>query len=520
MASDTYNEILGVKKNRPAGMKVFNDEPLPGTVSDDEKAPPAPAAPPAPQSTPTPQSTGTGTNTGQTPSANSSTTNPTVNKIVQPAPAIDNSLQGLPEQGEQLNDSEQAKQEARTQNEPTDKIANPNATPAAHVEQTNDKVEQMVKDKAESLNRNSEIEKEKANANLGLDKDGNLVDESKLYDKDGKLDLEKLRNLAERKKTEAILDYLNQNKSETPEEKKKREKREKWGKIFSAIGDGVSSLANLYYASKGAPNMYDGKNSLSKASQERYEKLKAERDETRDRRLKAMEMLGELANNHIEDDQKHELQNLRILTQAQNMDLKAKEWEQKAELYKRKGDLTNAEIALSNARQAQAEAATLKTQLQTKYIPQQEEDKHQVQQATVRPKDAAANNSNASAREHNRRGTSAWVSPSKPSGGKSGKGSGGGSSSGSGVPWKDEDGNIHYAKTEAAAKQQAKLHHTYVDDYSTNTRSQYGIKTTTRTHNGWHSEAPKKPAAKPAAKPKPKAKPAPKKKGWASGLKL
>lgn len=66
---------------------------------------------------------------------------------------------------------------------------------------------------------------------------------------------------------------------ETPEERAKRERKEKWDKTAAAIGDGISALANLYYTTKGAPNSYDGKNSMSERTRQLYDKLDKDRKE-------------------------------------------------------------------------------------------------------------------------------------------------------------------------------------------------------------------------------------------------
>ena len=68
-------------------------------------------------------------------------------------------------------------------------------------------------------------------------------------------------------------------KPPTEEELEKERKREKREKIFAAIGDGIAALSNLYFTTQGAPNAFDPKNSLSAKAQERWEKLKKERDE-------------------------------------------------------------------------------------------------------------------------------------------------------------------------------------------------------------------------------------------------
>lgn len=59
-------------------------------------------------------------------------------------------------------------------------------------------------------------------------------------------------------------------------EKRNNEKTAKQRKrmqLLAALGDGISSLANLYYTTKGANSAYDSRTSLSKKAQERYDKL-------------------------------------------------------------------------------------------------------------------------------------------------------------------------------------------------------------------------------------------------------
>lgn len=81
---------------------------------------------------------------------------------------------------------------------------------------------------------------------------------------------------------------------ETDKDRIKRERREKWEGIISGIGDMGRALGNLYYASQGAPSMYDGKDSLSDRAKERFEKAKAEREKKRDEWMNYALTLGKL----------------------------------------------------------------------------------------------------------------------------------------------------------------------------------------------------------------------------------
>lgn len=65
----------------------------------------------------------------------------------------------------------------------------------------------------------------------------------------------------------------------TEEQMAAEDKKHKRDQTFAAISDGISALANLHFATKGAPNMYTGKNTLSEKYKVTYDKLLADRKE-------------------------------------------------------------------------------------------------------------------------------------------------------------------------------------------------------------------------------------------------
>lgn len=67
-------------------------------------------------------------------------------------------------------------------------------------------------------------------------------------------------------------------KPETDKERAAREKKERRQQIWSAVGDGLMALSNLYFTTKGAPNMYNKANSQQDALQKRLDKDKADRE--------------------------------------------------------------------------------------------------------------------------------------------------------------------------------------------------------------------------------------------------
>lgn len=66
---------------------------------------------------------------------------------------------------------------------------------------------------------------------------------------------------------------MNPYKPMTPEERAEQIKRNKRNALFAAISDGVSALSNLYYTTKGAPNSFNGGNTLSGKLYERQRQL-------------------------------------------------------------------------------------------------------------------------------------------------------------------------------------------------------------------------------------------------------
>lgn len=73
---------------------------------------------------------------------------------------------------------------------------------------------------------------------------------------------------------------------ETKEQREKRERRERINRTMAALGDGFSSLANIYYATKGAPAA-EGK-TLSAGETERQEKEKKDRETAMERRIRLL----------------------------------------------------------------------------------------------------------------------------------------------------------------------------------------------------------------------------------------
>lgn len=70
--------------------------------------------------------------------------------------------------------------------------------------------------------------------------------------------------------------------TESEDDRKKRERRERSQNLVNGIADMGRAIANLYFTNRYAPNAYDSNQSLSEASRKRQERAKAEREKERD----------------------------------------------------------------------------------------------------------------------------------------------------------------------------------------------------------------------------------------------
>ncbi len=285
---------------------------------------------------------------------------------------------------------------------------------------------------------------------------GHKYDEALKHSDNGRLSYATMRK---------VLDTQHEQKQKIDDER--AAKQRKRAMLWAAIGDGVSSLANLYYTTKGAPSAYDPRTSLSKQAQERYDYL----DELarRDRQQRIAYVERERARQEQEDYQNTMLG---IRQQAAEEEANARRLQALQD-----ADRWNKKFAFDN-------------QVYKDNIAEKGKDRES------RENIAAANNK-----------TRITVAGMRKSGGGGSRGSGGAHSGG--IPWYDKHGGLHYAKTEAEAKQNAKANGTYQEDYTTTTskgQDSYGQpRTTTTTRaSGWHS---KKPEVKPQAQAKPQAKP-------------
>lgn len=229
-----------------------------------------------------------------------------------------------------------------------------------------------------------------------------------------------------------------ENRPETPEERKRRERREKSKRIVAAISDGLSALSNLYFTSRYAPNMYDPvKGSMTNAVDDRIERLKREREKTRDQYLNFSLKLGDLENNRARTLRELEAQQeARKMAKAKAArDEEQHRWQAALQPDKQREQLGKANKMEQEARKAQAEAESAQELQQAKL---------DTERARKGSYEASAANSRASASAHGRSNVSEFYA------------------------W-DERGGEYKFRTKAAADAFAKQHGTWKGEDETET---------------------------------------------------
>ena len=268
-------------------------------------------------------------------------------------------------------------------------------------------------------------------------------------------------------------------KPPTAEELENARKKEKRDKVFAAIGDGIAALSNLYFTTKGAPNAFDPRNSLSAKARERWDKLNKEREENARYYMQEAMKAQALDDDRADKDRSYmqKLQN-----DYRNYLLKLSADNRAAELHDLDKQLRQGKINEQTYKAKKAE-------VEAKYADENQRSVIAKNKAAANASNASANASNASAEEHrtNARGRFQW--------------------------W-DENGNVHYAKTQEEAITKARQHGT-LDSETVDTTTSSDVvrrgkvtgekqkKTTSKKvyYPGIRQKPAAKPQAKPAAKP-------------------
>lgn len=148
-----------------------------------------------------------------------------------------------------------------------------------------------------------------------------------------------------------VYEKLNKSPYLSPEEEAKERKRERRQKLFASIGDGISALSNLYFTTKGAPNMYDSRQSQSGKVAAYWDKVRQDRENDRRRYV----------DGYIKAAQADNLAAIR--KQAADTQQAAKEADAK-----RKDELAQAQGEVYKARAAKDAAATAMSEKTLDYM--------------------------------------------------------------------------------------------------------------------------------------------------------
>lgn len=201
----------------------------------------------------------------------------------------------------------------------------------------------------------------------------------------------------------ALREAVEKSKPETEEERKQRERKERSKKIISAVGDGLMALSNLYFTTRGAPNMYDHK-TMSQQSplQEHLDKLKAEREANAERYRQYVLKIGDLQNDKAKTLREMELEHERRKLARE----KAQREEEKQRWL---ADLQDDKVREQKGKADKAESDASTAATIAKYAPDREKAKVQVDKDRSKAYKASATNSYASAGRNNRTNRAEYV---------------------------------------------------------------------------------------------------------------
>lgn len=252
-------------------------------------------------------------------------------------------------------------------------------------------------------------------------------------------------------------------KPPTPEELEKERKKQKREAIFAAIGEGISAMSNLYFTTQYAPNAFDPSKGMAATTKARFDQLKKDREDNQrqymDGFMRAMKWDADDARD--ERNWNHTIERERV-----------------TDHYKEAADARAQAKADRDAAMAQ-----LRMDLMQGKINQQE--------AAAEAKRIEADY--AEAYWQSRINKNNYRRPI-------GSGSRGGGGKAPEYPWYDRDGNLHYASSYEAMRQNALNHGTWSEatQQSTTEREQKDRRGKTK---GTTSSTTTKPAKGHSTKP-------------------
>lgn len=262
---------------------------------------------------------------------------------------------------------------------------------------------------------------------------------------------------------EEMFQQMSPYKPPTPEELEKERKKQKREAIFAAIGEGISAMSNLFFTTQYAPNAFDPSKGMAATTKARFDQLKKDREDNQrqymDGFMRAMKWDADDARD--ERNWNHTIERERV-----------------TDHYKEAADARAQAKADRDAAMAQ-----LRMDLMQGKINQQE--------AAAEAKRIEADY--AEAYWQSRINKNNYRRPI-------GSGSRGGGGKAPEYPWYDSDGNLHYASSYEAMRQNALNHGTWSEatQQSTTEREQKDRRGNTK---GTTSSTTTKPAKGHSTKP-------------------
>lgn len=215
-------------------------------------------------------------------------------------------------------------------------------------------------------------------------------------------------------------------KATTPQseaEKAKEEKRRRRAELWTSVGDLVSSLSNLYYTNRYAPNMFNADKLMSSKMRERYEKLKKERDAKEKEYITYALKRQDLLDDFRTKDDKHRhnqmlLGKLAGDIETQDVERQGKKDKSAAEvrLIGERAEKAKKEGEKADAQKKEADAKTKKHNVESDSIKKKTQSQLGVNESVIKKNDAQTNLANTRAAHVG--------SSSGGSGGTGGKGGG------------------------------------------------------------------------------------------------
>lgn len=202
---------------------------------------------------------------------------------------------------------------------------------------------------------------------------------------------------------EEMFRRLNPYQPPTAEELEKERKKQRREQIFAAIGDGISALSNLYFATQYAPNMYSGRNTASQRVKDRWDKLAADRNANMTAYINGL-MRARQADDAYNDNERKWARQLGLDKIKQERDKAADARAEAKE--KRDQEMHDLNKQLRNNQITQAEYEAKKAEVEARYAPQLEESKIGRNRAAAGASNASASASRARARYYDNGGSS------------------------------------------------------------------------------------------------------------------